>query len=101
MPENYKPYMLKELRNYLLHSITKKHFKEGNENDSQVSLKFAKFLFCCGEYQIALKELLDADYLVEATYLALSLSEMGLIKTKESLLNLLRSETIDKIEVQQ
>lgn len=50
MLDNYKPYMLKQLRNYILNDLTKKHFEDGNENDSQVSLKFAKILFCCGEY---------------------------------------------------
>jgi hypothetical protein len=42
---------------------------------------------------------LDADFLIEATYLALSLKELGLIITKESLLNVLKTETLDKIDI--
>ena len=38
--------------------------------------------------------------MIEATYLALSLRELGLITTKESLLSLLRSDTLEKIEVE-
>jgi hypothetical protein len=50
-------------------------------------------LFYVGEYQLALDELVGADYLVEATYLALALRELGLISTRDWLLKTLREES--------
>jgi hypothetical protein len=49
-------------------------------------------LFYVGEYQLALDELVEANYLVEATYMALALRELGLISTRDWLLRTLRGE---------
>jgi hypothetical protein len=42
---------------------------------------------------------MDADFLVEATYLALCLKEIGLITTKESLLCALKTEFYGRSDI--
>lgn len=48
---------------------------------------------------MALQELLDAHFLVEATYLALCLKKIGLITTKQSFLRALMTESLDRQEI--
>ena len=75
------------------------HFDMRDLKDEQNAARFARLCYFVGKFDLALQTLVDADYLVEACHFAISLKEIGLISTKQQLLEFLREK--DSIHKQQ
>jgi len=58
------------------------HFKKSEFCDEENAAMYARILFMVGEFQLALNELIKADFLVESVHLAIALKELGLIATR-------------------
>lgn len=88
-------YSLSDLRAMLL-GKGRSQFSRSDCTDEVNSARYARILFLAGSFNLALEELECADYLVEASMLALVLRELGLISTKQRVLSLLGEETVER-----
>lgn len=88
-------YSLSDLSAMLL-GMGRSQFSRSDCTDEVNSARYARILFLTGSFNLALEELECADYLVEASMIALVLRELGLISTKQRVLSLLGEETVER-----
>ena len=58
--------------------------------------RYARILLLAGSFNLGLAVLESADYLVEASMMALVLRELGLISTKQKVLSVFNEETLER-----
>lgn len=89
LPINYKAYFMEDLVEEVMHKLTKQNFIDNELSDLRNNVNYSRVLFLIGEYQSALKELLQSQLHVEATALAVALRELGLLPTKQLIFEVL------------
>ena len=60
LPINYKAYFMEDLVEEVMHKLTKENFMDPEMSDLRNNVNYSRVLFLIGEYQSALKELLQS-----------------------------------------
>lgn len=76
MPLNYAPYFLEDLVEQIVYQNGAESFGDDQKSVKDNAVYFARILFLIGDYQRALKHLLDYEFYVESTTLAVAMLEI-------------------------
>lgn len=85
----YRCFYLEDLVDEIANQRKQEDFYEPHLTDKENKATYARILFNIGEFKYGLDCLLESEFQVEATIMAVALSQLNLLSTKENLFKIM------------